>query len=48
MGTMLIGIVFVLIIAIAADFRVLNALICLFKSLTHRVFASDAKGRQND
>ena len=48
MGAALTGFAIVLIVAIAADYRVLNALICLFKSLTHRAFSPDAKGKQND
>ncbi len=48
MGMIFSGFVFVLVVAIATDFRVLNALICLFKSLTHRVFASDATGSQRN
>lgn len=37
MSAALIGFVLVLIVAIAADYRVLTALICLFKSLTQRL-----------
>ncbi len=48
MGATLTGIALVMIVAIAADYRVLNALICLFKSITHRTFTPDAKGNQND
>lgn len=48
MSAALFGFFLFLIVAIAADFRVLNALICLFKSLTHRALNSNAKGNQND
>ena len=52
MSAALSGFALVLIVAIAADYRVLNALICLFKSLTRKVAgltpAMDAKGNQND
>jgi len=34
MSTIFFGIALVLIVSIAADFRVLNALICLFKSVS--------------
>ncbi len=52
MSAALLGFFLFLIVAIAADFRVLNALICLFKSLTQRpgskLLTSNAKGKPND
>lgn len=48
MTSALLGFALFLIVAIAADYRVLNSLFCLFKSLTHRAFSPDAKGNHND
>ncbi len=47
MSTVLAGIFLVVVISIAADFRVLNALICLTKSL-FRALNPVAKGKTND
>ncbi len=44
----LIGLALVLIVAIAADYRVLNALICLFTSICHRALIPASKGKTHD
>jgi len=38
------GFIVVLVVVIAADFRVLNALICLFKSITRSNQGPQTKG----
>ena len=44
----LIGLALVLIVAIAADYRVMNALICLFTSIYRRALTPVAKGKDHD
>jgi len=45
MSTVIAGFFVVLLVSIAADFRVLDALICLSKSLIRRALNPVAKGK---
>lgn len=45
MSSAIIGLLLVFVVAIAADFRVLNALICLSKSIKHRLQTRITKGK---
>jgi len=48
MSAAIIGFVLVFVVAIAADYRVLGALICLFNSIKRRALTPDIKGKSND
>ncbi len=44
MNAAIAGLVLVVVVAVAADFRLFNALICLFKSLSGHAMGQQSKG----